>query len=129
MQKNQARLEAEKSRLEAELEHREANRLREVDKIKSTFFANISHEIRTPLSLIIGPLEQMINGSFKGDQQKYYRIMHKNGKRLLELVNQLLLLSKLESGRMKLTGSFGNIHNLIKAIVNSFIIEILFKVG
>ncbi|MBK8852294.1 MAG: response regulator [Saprospiraceae bacterium] len=120
MQKNQARLEAEKSRLEAELEHREANRLREVDKIKSTFFANISHEIRTPLSLIIGPLEQMINGSFKGDQQKYYRIMHKNGKRLLELVNQLLLLSKLESGRMKLTGSFGNIHNLIKAIVNSF---------
>ncbi len=120
MQKNQARLEAEKSRLEAELEHREANRLREVDKIKSTFFANISHEIRTPLSLIIGPLEQMINGSFKGDQQKYYRIMHKNGKRLLELVNQLLLLSKLESGRMKLNGSKGNIHNLIKAIVNSF---------
>lgn len=120
MQKNQARLQAEKARLEAELEHKEANRLRDVDKLKSNFFANISHEIRTPLSLIIGPLEQMINGSFTGDQQKYYRIMYKNGKRLLELVNQLLLLSKLESGKMKLKGIKGDIHTLIHAIAFSF---------
>lgn len=120
MDKKRVHLEAEKARLEAELEHAEADRLREVDKLKSTFFANISHEIRTPLSLIIGPLDQMIKGNFTGDQKKYFRIMHKNGKRLLELVNQLLLLSKLESGKMKLRGCTGNIHALIHAIAFSF---------
>lgn len=115
----QTRLEAENSKLQAELEHNEANRLREVDKMKSTFFANISHEFRTPLSLIVSPLEQMINGTFKGEYSKYYSIMHRNAKRLLELVNQLLDLSKLESGKMKLQAQYGDIANLIKAMVYS----------
>jgi signal transduction histidine kinase len=56
-----------------------------MDALKSTFFANVSHEFRTPLTLIISPAEQMMNGTFRGDFQKYYRIIHRNGKRLLDL--------------------------------------------
>lgn len=115
----QTKLEAENSKLQAVLEHAEADRLREIDKMKSNFFANISHEFRTPLSLIVSPLEQMISGSFKGDKEKYFGIMLRNAKRLLELINQLLDLSKLESGKVKLSVQQGNISKLIKFIVFS----------
>ena len=114
------KLKEQKTKLEAQLEHAEAERLREVDKIKSNFFANISHEFRTPLSLIISPLEQMIQGTFKGDKEKYYKIMHRNGKRLLELVNQLLDLSKLESGKVKLEARHGDISKLIHILAFSY---------
>lgn len=115
----QTKLEAENSKLQAELEHAEAERLREIDKMKSNFFANISHEFRTPLSLIVSPLEQMISGSFKGNKEKYFGIMLRNAKRLLELINQLLDLSKLESGKMKLSVQKADISKLIKSIVFS----------
>jgi signal transduction histidine kinase/CheY-like chemotaxis protein len=114
------KLKEQKTKLEAQLEHAEAERLREVDKIKSNFFANISHEFRTPLSLIVSPLDQMIQGTFKGDKEKYYKIMHRNGKRLLELVNQLLDLSKLESGKIKLEARYGDISKLIQILVFSY---------
>lgn len=106
--------------LAAQLEHAEAEKLREMDAMKSTFFANISHEFRTPLTLIVSPLEQMIGGSFKGDFQKYYRIMHRNGKRLLDLVNQLLDLSRLESGKLKLQVAEGDLNGFVRAVAYSF---------
>lgn len=113
-------LAAEKADVMAQLEHAEAEKLREMDALKSTFFANISHEFRTPLTLIISPIEQMINGTFKGDVQKYYRIIHRNGKRLLNLVNQLLDLSKLESGKLQLKVAKGDISQVVRTISGSF---------
>lgn len=120
IKQKEAELLAQKAELDAQIEHAEAEKLREMDSLKSTFFANISHEFRTPLTLIVSPLEQMLDGSFRGDFQKYYRIMHRNGKRLLELVNQLLDLSKLESGKMKLQPAPGDLAGFIRAIAYSF---------
>ena len=104
----------------AQLRLAETEKLKELDTIKSNFFANISHEFRTPLTLILSPVEQMINGSFEGDPQKYYRIIHQNGKRLLNLINQLLDLSKLESGKLKLQVSEGDMGKFINAVAGSF---------
>lgn len=106
--------------LTAQLERAEAEKLRELNQVKSAFFANISHEFRTPLTLINSPLEQMIAGGLKGDVQKYYRIMLRNGRRLLELVNQLLDLSKLESGKLQLQVAEGDLRQLVSAVTGSF---------
>ncbi|MBK7410401.1 MAG: tetratricopeptide repeat protein [Saprospirales bacterium] len=106
--------------LTAQLEHAEAEKLRELNQVKSAFFANISHEFRTPLTLINSPLEQLIEGTLKGDVQKYYRIMLRNGKRLLELVNQLLDLSRLESGKLQLQASESDLGQFVSAITGSF---------
>lgn len=118
--RNKQRIRQKETELAAQIEHAEAEKLREMDALKSTFFANISHEFRTPLTLIVSPLEQMIGGSFKGDFQKYYRIMHRNGKRLLDLVNQLLDLSRLESGKLKLQVAEGDLPSFVKAVAYSF---------
>lgn len=114
------RTKQREAELTAQLEHAEAEKLRELNQVKSAFFANISHEFRTPLTLINSPLEQMIAGNFKGDVQKYYRIMLRNGRRLLELVNQLLDLSKLESGKLQLQVSEGDLRQLVSAVAGSF---------
>jgi signal transduction histidine kinase len=83
----------------------ETNRkLVELDQIKSRFFANISHELRTPLTLLLAPLESLIQerGSSFGPQiQELLVIMQGNGLRLLKLINDLLDLVRLESGKME----------------------------
>lgn len=75
----------------------EADKLKEQDQFKSRFFANISHELRTPLSLIKGPVEQMMEKATEADR-KTLQTVQANTSRLLTLINQLLDLSKLESG-------------------------------
>jgi len=105
---------------ELELEHLHAEKLEEVDRIKSRFFANISHEFRTPLTLILGPVKQMLSGDFAGNIKDQYQMIIRNGERLLQLINQLLDLSKLESGRMALQVTKTDLCEFIKAIVFSF---------
>ena len=118
--RNRQRTRQREAELTAQLEHAEAEKLRELNQVKSTFFANISHEFRTPLTLINSPLEQMIEGTLKGDLQKYYRIMLRNGRRLLELVNQLLDLSRLESGKLQLQVAQNDLAQFVRAITGSF---------
>src|SRR5215469_11716882 len=83
----------------------ESNRkLVELDQIKSRFFANISHELRPPLTLLLAPLEtlmQKFNRSFDNDTREVLTTMHSNGMRLLKLINDLLDLVRLESGRLE----------------------------
>ncbi|WP_422105479.1 response regulator [Winogradskyella sp.] len=96
-------------------------KLRELDKFKSQFFANISHEFRTPLTLISGPLEKRLqDDSLSTDERNELLMMKSNSSRLLNLVDQLLDLSKLESGHLKLKVKKGNITQLLKSIVSSF---------
>jgi signal transduction histidine kinase/DNA-binding response OmpR family regulator len=94
--------------------------LEEMDKIKSRFFANISHEFRTPLTLIMGPLEQILSSYSDRELKKTARIMLRNSQRLLNLVNQLLELAKLDSGKMKLNPSRENIVPVLKTIAACF---------
>lgn len=105
----------------AEKEKHEAEKVKEMDKVKSRFFANISHEFRTPLTLMLGPLKQMEQGKMnEPDSRKYLKMMRHNGERLLHLINQLLDLSKLESGKLQLQISKTDISGLLKATVYSF---------
>jgi len=98
------------------LEKAKAEQLAELDQLKSNFFANISHEFRTPLTLILGPLDQMRKGIFVGDQERYFELMHRNGKRLQTLIDQLLDLSKLESEKMELHLETGDIHQFLRQL-------------
>jgi PAS domain S-box-containing protein len=99
-----------------EQERRRAEALAEIDRAKTTFFSNISHEFRTPLTLMLGPLEELLArpqpdaGTDPGkppanadvDDHALIEITHRNGLRLLKLVNALLDFSRIEAGRMQI---------------------------
>ena len=99
---------------EAVLKERE-----ETDKMKSRFFANISHEFRTPLTLILGPAEK-ISSKTSDNIVKDANVIKRNSRKLLQLINQLLDLSKLEAGKLKLETSKGNIVSFVKGAALSF---------
>jgi len=103
-----------------ELKEVETKKLQEVDGMKSRFFANISHEFRTPLTLILGPPRELMEASEHEDTRAKLHILQKNATRLLALVNQLLDLSKLESGNMKLQAAPYNIVSLVSGLSQSF---------
>jgi hypothetical protein len=88
-----------------EIKDVEARKLKEMDQMKSRFFANISHEFRTPLTLILGPLETVRSSVTEEAALHAIHVIKRNGQRLLRLVNQLLDLSKLEAGAVKLRAS------------------------
>lgn len=97
------------------------NKLKELDKAKSTFFANISHEFRTPLTLIKGPLEdQLSQEDLSRGNRKNLLIAQRNSIRLEKLVEQLLALSKLESGHFNLQVEPGNLPNFLLAQADAF---------
>lgn len=95
----------------------QTEQLKEMDKIKSNFFTNISHEFRTPLSLIIAPLEKELMGKTKKAETE---MMYRNARRLQNLINQLLDLSKLESGKMKVFLCKNDLTPFIKLQLSSF---------
>ncbi|MCP4158002.1 MAG: response regulator [bacterium] len=94
--------------------------LKEMDKIKSRFFANISHEFRTPLSLIMGPLDKVRDDCSDSGIKKNIDLALRNAQRLLILINQLLDLSKFESGKMKLKARQCELIPFLKNILEPF---------
>ena len=84
--------------------NKRANRLlTEMDELKTRLYSNITHELRTPLTLILGPLEQMLSSeSDKTASRKQVKMMQKNAKSLLKMVNQMLDLSKLDAHSLHL---------------------------
>ena len=105
---------------EAELSKWESERLKELDTIKINFFTNLSHEFRTPLTLILGPLEKLLDGKNKIDPSSQYQLMYNQASRLQQLVNQLLDLSSIDAGKMKLEIVSSDIVGFVKGIVSSF---------
>jgi signal transduction histidine kinase/DNA-binding response OmpR family regulator len=83
-----------------EAERQRAEALAEIDRAKTAFFSNVSHEFRTPLTLMLGPLEEEIRSSRDGVGDKL-GMVHRNGLRLLRLVNTLLDFSRIEAGRVR----------------------------
>jgi signal transduction histidine kinase len=95
-------------------------KLQELDYLKSQFFANISHEFRTPLTLILAPLESFLNRTdIPEDQRKHFHIMHQNGLRLLKLINNLLDLAKIDTGKMEISYSKTDLVAFMKGVVAS----------
>ena len=85
-----------------ELERRRAEALAEIDRAKTAFFSNVSHEFRTPLTLMLGPLEEVLAkpaGDVIPANRGLVSAAHRNGVRLLKMVNSLLDFSRLEAGK------------------------------
>lgn len=96
-------------------------KLQEIDHMKSRFFANISHEFRTPLTLISAPIEQKLsNGELTEKERSDLEMMQRNNQRLLELVDQLLDLSQIGAGHLKLKVEKGDPLHFIGAMGDSF---------
>jgi signal transduction histidine kinase len=77
-------------------------RLKELDRLKSKFFANVSHELRTPLTLILAPVEELTRTTTDRNHLQYLRVVRKNAHRLLRLIDDLLDLSRLDAGGLRL---------------------------
>ncbi|MDA3853031.1 MAG: substrate-binding domain-containing protein [Bacteroidales bacterium] len=95
--------------------------LEEATQAKLRFFTNISHEFRTPITLIIGPLEDFLaTARCSNSDQKVFNLMHRNAKRLLRLVNQLMDLRKIDNDKMKLLATQHDVVSFVREILESF---------
>ncbi len=115
---NQTRL-----KYEVEITNLKAAREKELNEKKLSFFTNISHEFRTPLTLIINPIKDLLNHKGKDADQTDLNIVYRNAKRLLSLVNQLLLFRKAESETDLLKIVEINFYELCKEIYQCFIYQ------
>ncbi|AOM79417.1 hybrid sensor histidine kinase/response regulator [Pedobacter steynii] len=100
-------------------ERQQAHRMHELDLMKIKFFTNVSHEFRTPLSLIITPLEKLIGHNVIPKKQEL-QLIHRNAKRLLNLVNQLLDFRKMEVQELRLQLKAGNVISFIQELCLAF---------
>jgi PAS domain S-box-containing protein len=93
----------------------------ESDRLKSAFLANMSHEIRTPMNGILGFAELLKEPSLSGEeQQEYIQIIEKSGNRMLNIINDIVDISKIEAGLMKLDIRETNINEQIEYIYTFF---------
>jgi signal transduction histidine kinase/ligand-binding sensor domain-containing protein/DNA-binding response OmpR family regulator len=110
-----------KLRNQLEIKHFEAQKLQEVDQMKSRFFANISHEFRTPLTLILGMLDRFQKKSVIAKDKNDLQVMKNNAERLLQLINQLLELSRLEAGSERLQAIKTDLIKFVRRIIASLL--------
>jgi signal transduction histidine kinase/DNA-binding response OmpR family regulator len=106
--------------LERQIEHMELEQLREIDRMKSRFFADISHEFRTPLTLILGPVGQMLDDVKTPEMVKPLRLIKRNAHYLLQLISQLLDLSKAEAGKTRVHASRGDLGHAVRVMLMPF---------
>jgi signal transduction histidine kinase/CheY-like chemotaxis protein/AraC-like DNA-binding protein len=100
----------------------QAEELQSLEKLKSRFFANVSHELRTPLSLMIGPLDSILKKESNRPEKelRLLEFVRNNSKHLLKLVNEILDLSKLETGRLEVKEEAVNFHDFLQPLVSQF---------
>jgi signal transduction histidine kinase/CheY-like chemotaxis protein/methylphosphotriester-DNA--protein-cysteine methyltransferase len=98
----------------------QAEKIQEVDKIKTRFFANISHEFRTPLTLILAPLKKRLKETTNERELQELNLIYQNANRLLQLVNQLLDMARLESRTWSLRASITDLGELAMNIGAAF---------
>ncbi|HXX18067.1 MAG TPA: ATP-binding protein, partial [Candidatus Acidoferrum sp.] len=104
-------------------ERQRADALAELDRAKTAFFSNVSHEFRTPLTLMLGPLEEVQKEArerLSPERQELLVTVHRNGLRLLKLVNTLLDFSRIEAGRVQATYQPTDLAAFTKEIASAF---------
>ncbi|KAL6067971.1 histidine kinase, variant 2 [Balamuthia mandrillaris] len=104
-----------------EEERKRAEKLSELDQAKTTFFSNVSHEFRTPLTLMMAPLEDIINDpKLSASHRDSLRMVFRNGQRLVKLVNTLLDFSRIEAGRLKARYEPVDLYQFTAELVSEF---------
>ncbi|TWI80142.1 signal transduction histidine kinase [Lacibacter cauensis] len=111
----------EQESFRAEQERKEAERIHELDQLKLKFLTNLSHEFRTPISLILGPVDSLIEQEKNNTFRLQLNMIKRNGKRLLNLVNQLLDFRKMEEQELKLQPKEGELISFLKEVYDSFL--------
>ncbi|MEL7119251.1 MAG: ATP-binding protein [Bacteroidota bacterium] len=106
-------------KLKQKLQEAEARRLYELDHLKTRFFTNITHEFRTPLTIIIG-ISKQLKKNFRKDIHQKATLLERNGQQLLDLVNQILDLSKLEAGNLSIKMQHGDLLLYLRYLLESF---------
>lgn len=109
-----------KSENELKIERAKLEKEEELHQEKLQFFTNISHEFRTPLTLLIGPLEKLQVQETDEAKKANIKLMSRNARRLLVMVNQLLDFRKTERGKMNLNVKFTDIIAFVNEIMNSY---------
>ncbi len=105
-----------------DLQRQTAERLTEMDKVKSQFLANMSHELRTPLNSIIGfsrVILKGIDGALTEQQAQDLTSIYNSGRHLLELINGILDMSKIEAGKMEMVFEEVDLHDVIKGVMST----------
>ncbi|MEK7253487.1 MAG: triple tyrosine motif-containing protein, partial [Bacteroidota bacterium] len=110
-----------KEREQLAFEHRETERVKALEQVKTNFFSNVTHEFRTPLTLMVEPLRQLLKNPNDPDRNEKIRLAEKNSRRLLALVNQLLDMAKIESGSMALDLRRGDFGQTVRGVFESFL--------
>jgi signal transduction histidine kinase/ligand-binding sensor domain-containing protein/DNA-binding response OmpR family regulator len=113
-------VQKERFRAKVQQERIESKRMHDLDMMKIKFFTNISHEFRTPLSLIITPLESLMTRLAGQSESKDLHMIHRNAKRLLTLVNQLLDFRRMEAEQHQLALASGDLILFLRDITNHF---------
>lgn len=116
-EQRQARLEAEKAHKEAEVSRLEAEK---ANRAKSVFLATMSHEIRTPMNGVIGMTSLLLQTPLSEEQHSYVKTIQRSGESLLHILNDILDLSKIESGRMELEQVVFNLPVLLQEVLDLF---------
>ncbi len=99
----------------------ESHQLKVIDELKTRFFDNITHEFRTPLTLILSPVEQLLQRYPEpADLHQSLRMVERNAWQLLQLINQLLDLAKLESGHLTVSPKTGDLGDFVAQIMRVF---------
>ncbi len=99
---------------------RESHQLKVIDELKTRFFDNITHEFRTPLTLILSPVERLLRDYEEETLRRGLRLVERNARQLLRLINQLLDLAKLEAGYLTVTPRTGDLGDFVGQIVQAF---------
>jgi signal transduction histidine kinase/ligand-binding sensor domain-containing protein/DNA-binding response OmpR family regulator len=109
-----------KQKLLLNQERREAEQLHQLDLMKIKFLTNLSHELRTPISLIMAPVDKLLDEHKDQQTASQLAVIRRNARRLLNLVNQLLDFRKIEEREQRLIPAQGEIISFIKDIIDSF---------
>lgn len=107
-------------REQARLRLQEHIHAEQLNEMKLQFFMNLNHEIRTPMTLIVGPLQHLINTDFDEIRQRSYRMMSRNAERILALVNQILDLRKIDKGQMMMKMQPVNLVDFVRDVYELF---------